>query len=87
MRGIYGTGTRSIVRSATWGSDFQFDRFYKEIAVDAGTGLRLDFDYFVIRFDYAYKLRDPTSLYYSNRWFYGLQLFNGQFQLGINYPF
>lgn len=69
------------------GSDFKFDRFYKEIAVDAGTGLRLDFDYFLIRLDYAYRIRDPQALLYSNRWFYGLQLLNGQFQLGINYPF
>ena len=68
-------------------SDFQFDRFYKEIAVDAGTGLRLDFDWFIIRFDWAYKIRDPNRLEYSDRWFYDMQLTNGQFQLGIGYPF
>ncbi len=69
------------------GSDFNIGRFYKEIAVDAGTGLRLDFDYFLIRLDYAWRLRDPQNEDYPNRWFYGLQLFGGQFQLGINYPF
>ena len=69
------------------GSNFKFDRFYKEIAVDAGTGLRLDFDYFLIRLDYAYRLRDPQNENYPDRWFYGMQLFGGQFQLGINYPF
>lgn len=73
--------------AAAQGSDFKFDRFYKEIAVDAGTGLRLDFDYFLIRFDWAYKIRDPQRLQYSNRWFYGLSLPDGQFQLGIGYPF
>ncbi|MDP4259480.1 MAG: BamA/TamA family outer membrane protein [Bacteroidota bacterium] len=73
------------------GSDFKFDRFYKEIAVDAGTGIRLDFDYFLIRFDYAYRLRDPQDLYHPDKWFYALSnfgdLLKGQFQLGINYPF
>jgi outer membrane protein insertion porin family len=69
------------------GSDFRFDRFYKELAVDAGTGLRLDFDYFLIRFDWAYKLRDPQRLQYPERWFYDMRLGDGQFQLGIGYPF
>jgi len=69
------------------GSDFQFDRFYKEFAVDAGTGLRLDFDYFLIRFDWAYKLKDPQRLEYPERWFYDMRLTEGQFQLGIGYPF
>lgn len=69
------------------GSDFKFDRFYKEFAVDAGTGLRLDFDYFLIRFDWAYKIRDPQRLEYSDRWFYDMRLTDGQFQLGIGYPF
>lgn len=69
------------------GSNFSFNRFYKEIAVDAGTGLRLDFDYFLIRFDWAYKIRDPQRIDYPNRWFYDMRLSDGQFQLGIGYPF
>jgi outer membrane protein insertion porin family len=69
------------------GSDFQINRFYKEIAVDAGTGLRFDFDWFIIRFDYAYKLKDPERIQNSDRWFYNMNLFKGQFQLGIGYPF
>jgi outer membrane protein assembly factor BamA len=69
------------------GSDFEISRFYNEFAVDAGTGLRLDFDYFIIRFDWAYIIRDPRRLDYPNRWFYDMQLKNGQFQLGIGYPF
>jgi outer membrane protein assembly factor BamA len=79
--------TPAITKEAFKGSDFQFDRFYKEIAVDAGTGLRFDFDWFIIRFDWAYKLKDPQSPHHSNTWFYDLQLFKGQFQLGIGYPF
>ena len=68
-------------------SDFAFNRFYQEFAVDVGTGLRLDFDYFIIRFDWAYKIRDPQRLDFPNRWFYDMQLKSGQFQLGIGYPF
>jgi outer membrane protein assembly factor BamA len=69
------------------GSDFQINRFFKEFAADAGTGLRLDFDYFLIRFDWAYKLRDPQRVENADKWFYKMQLSDGQFQLGINYPF
>lgn len=38
---------------------FQWDTFLKEIAVGAGLGLRIDFDYFVIRADTAFPLRKP----------------------------
>jgi outer membrane protein insertion porin family len=69
------------------GSDFNIGRFYKEFAVDAGTGLRFDFDYFLIRFDWAYKIRDPQSIDNPNRWFYNMHLSDGQFQLGVGYPF
>ncbi len=69
------------------GSNFKIDRFYKELAVDVGTGLRLDFDYFLIRLDWAYKVRDPQSKLYPNRWFYDFNWKKGQFQLGIGYPF
>jgi hypothetical protein len=69
------------------GSDFQLNRFYKEFAVGMGTGLRIDFTYFLIRLDWAYKVRDPQRGEFSDRWFYDLHLGDGQFQLGIGYPF
>jgi outer membrane protein assembly factor BamA len=72
---------------AEQGSDFQLNSFYKAIAVDGGTGLRLLFPYFLIRLDYAYKFKDPGSINYSDVWFHDLNLFKGTFQLGIGYPF
>ncbi|MBO7628811.1 MAG: BamA/TamA family outer membrane protein, partial [Bacteroidales bacterium] len=42
------------------GADFSFERFYKVIAVDVGLGLRLDFNFFVIRIDYAVPIYDPN---------------------------
>ncbi|ULQ57206.1 outer membrane protein assembly factor [Flavihumibacter rivuli] len=69
------------------GAVFSFKNLYKDIAIAGGTSLRLDFSYFLIRFDWAYKLKDPFFSEYNNGWFYGLELFKGQFQLGINYPF
>ena len=39
--------------------NFDFSRFYKEIAVSYGLGLRLDFDFFLIRFDTGMKAYNP----------------------------
>lgn len=43
------------------GGEFQFNRFYKQIAVAYGMGLRLDFDFFVIRFDGGMKAINPIN--------------------------
>ena len=69
--------------------DFKLQRLWKDIAIGTGTGLRIDFGFLKIRFDYAYKVKNPSpgEIEEQNKWFYKWQLFNGQFQLGIDYPF
>jgi outer membrane protein insertion porin family len=41
-------------------ANFDWARFYKEIAVGTGAGLRLDLDYFIARFDWGVKVFDPA---------------------------
>ncbi len=67
-------------------AQFSFNRFYRDLAVGGGSSLRFDFDYFLIRLDWAYKLKDPT-IDEQKGWFNNLTIGNGQFQLGIGYPF
>lgn len=69
-------------------SNFDFSRFYKEIAVSYGLGLRLDFDFFLIRLDTGMKAYDPQQLK-RDRW----ALFHPNFQdnfalhFAVGYPF
>ena len=51
------------------GANFATDRFLSEIAFGAGTGLRLNFDFFLIRFDLALQIKDP-SLDQGERWLF-----------------
>lgn len=39
---------------------FRFNNFYKEIALAYGAGIRLDFEYFLIRLDLGMKARNPA---------------------------
>lgn len=41
-------------------ANFDWTRFYKEIAVGTGAGIRLDLDYFIARFDWGVKVFDPA---------------------------
>lgn len=76
------------------GADFRYDRFYKEIAIGTGVGLRMDFDFLVIRLDLATKALDPARLE-GERWVLDNIRFTrpfgekGQtvFNFGIGYPF
>lgn len=45
---------------------FLFDKFYKQIALAYGLGLRLDFSYFLIRFDLGLKAYNPCRN--DNNW-------------------
>ncbi len=42
---------------------FQWNKFYKDLAVGTGLGLRFDFSFFVFRLDVGMKLRDPRDIY------------------------
>lgn len=42
------------------GGQFKFNKFYKQIAVAYGIGLRLDLDFFVLRFDGGMKAINPV---------------------------
>lgn len=66
--------------------------FYKEIAIGGGFGLRLDFSYFLLRFDFGYKLRNPYKNDAGTYWPYDVIKFNTlwretNFNFAINYPF
>lgn len=70
---------------------FKLSRLGKDIAIGSGAGLRVDFSFFVLRFDYGYKVKDPSpspaDAVYQNKWF-AYPFFKGaQFQLGIGHPF
>ena len=48
--------------TATPNGEFNFNRLGKDIAIGLGTGLRFDFNYFLIRVDMGIKLKDPARI-------------------------
>lgn len=48
-------------------SKLTLNRLLTDIAIGAGTGLRFDFNYFMVRFDFAYKVKDPARIS-NNGW-------------------
>lgn len=68
---------------------FQFDTFYKQIAVAYGLGLRFDLDFFVLRFDGGMKAINPV--YSSGKERYPITNPNFSrdfaFHFAVGYPF
>lgn len=50
------------------GGQFKFTEFYKQIAASYGMGLRLNFDYFILRFDMAMKAINPAYESEKEHW-------------------
>lgn len=69
-------------------SKFEPHKFYKEIAIGSGFGLRYDFSFFVLRLDAAVKIRDPQFAE-NNRWTFDKQPIRKMtiLNFGIGYPF
>lgn len=73
-------------------AEFQFDRFYKEIALNSGVGLRFDLTYVVFRTDWGIALHDPSKLegekwvikdFSEKRWIFD----NTAINFAIGFPF
>lgn len=47
---------------------FKLDKFYKEIAVAWGLGIRLDFDFVLVRLDCGWKAYDPSGNPNTSKW-------------------
>lgn len=76
------------------GANFEANRFYKELALGTGIGLRFDFSYFVLRFDVGIPVHDPGSPFQKNWVIRRFDLLdptwrkdNLTFNLAIGYPF
>ena len=83
-------------------TQFKFQNLYKQLGISAGTGLRFDFSYFLIRFDMGFRLKRP-DITENNGWqipnITWKHLFsndvinkrwryeNFNFTIGIDYPF
>ncbi len=69
------------------GGMFHFNSFYKELAGAYGLGIRLDFDYFLIRFDLGMKAHNPAEG--AERWpiIHPRWHRDSSFHFSIGYPF
>jgi outer membrane protein insertion porin family len=76
-------------------SKFEFDRFYKEIGVGTGFGVRFDFSFLILRLDAGIKVYDPARdrndrFVLDNLKFFGPFGTNKEpviYNIGIGYPF
>lgn len=69
------------------GAKFEFNDFWKEFAIGVGGGLRVDFSYVLIRLDIGMKMYDPAQPL-GNRFVLSSDVLGqGEFNLGIGYPF
>jgi outer membrane protein assembly factor BamA len=66
-------------------ASFEIGKLWKDLAIGTGIGLRLNFDYFVIRFDVAKRMKDPGAEDpYAIKFFYAEP---PVYNFAIGYPF
>lgn len=69
------------------GGMFKFNSFYKEIAAAYGLGIRLDFSYFLLRFDMGMKAHNPAVNAYHWPLIHPRWGRDSSFHFSIGYPF
>ncbi|MBC7642793.1 MAG: BamA/TamA family outer membrane protein [Flavobacterium sp.] len=58
----------------------------EDLSLGSGFGLRYDFNFFVIRFDFGFKTYDP-AITNNKKWFRDYNFSHSVINIGINYPF
>lgn len=71
------------------GGQFKFNEFYKQLAVAYGVGVRLNFGYFILRFDCGMKAVNPAYTKRSEHYpiLYPDLSRDFAFHFGVGYPF
>lgn len=49
-------------------AQFKFKNLWPQLGISAGTGLRLDFNYLVLRFDFGFRFKRPDLYYIHDGW-------------------
>lgn len=70
-----------------YGDEFKFNKFWKQVGIGSGFGLRLNIAYVTARIDLAYKIYDPNKPE-GDRWrFKYIQPFKPTVNIAFGYPF
>lgn len=78
------------------GAEFNFAKLYNDLAIGTGAGLRLDFSFFIVRFDWGLPLKKPFASnatdksWYISKWDLGSGSWrkdNIIWNVAIGYPF
>jgi len=89
MQVIYGfenpTQVLKMAKSRTQMNANSNRKIIGQIAIGSGIGIRLDFNFFIIRLDGAFKVKDPAGTT-NNGWMNGKKL-ETVLNFGIGYPF
>lgn len=65
---------------------FKWDRFYKQLGLNSGLGLRVDIKFVILRLDWGIQLHNPNDPA-GQRWIHNFKWRNTALNFGVGYPF
>lgn len=65
---------------------FKWDRFYKQLGLNSGLGLRVDIKFVILRLDWGIQLHNPNDPA-GKRWIHDFKWKNTALNFGVGYPF
>ena len=65
---------------------FHFDKFYNQLGMNTGLGLRIDITFVILRLDWGIQLHNPNRPE-GQRWIHDFRWKNTALNFGVGYPF